>query len=550
MVNREFFHRVQGRQLAVRVLLGILVATLLLAGIQLRSWTWQTTKHVRYQHDLVNGFYWGSQTLSEARKLSPDSESADTWRAFFRGYLALYDRVKKEAYDHDYRLDYPPLRLLAMSIWTKHVREAFPGVKDSRPEHFSSLLKANLLCELASAVGIFLLVRFWVGRAAGATRSRWLNRVPIENRAWICGLMAASAAWFEPSLILDAHGWPQWDAWILPFYLFAAFAASTRRWFWCGCLLAAGTMFKGQLFFVVPFFIFWPLWQRRWDHALQLVAGFAAMAALVVSPWLISTSSAWIALAASFGAIYLTFHVLDLRHVGTSIAGSTAVAVFVIGLFFGGSFSWLQIGFLYGTEHYPYLFISSCYNLPLLLNSCGWSLKDSLWPHELGTRSIGLTLQWALRLLYLLGLAICAWGAARHARKHDPRVLIAIATPWLLMFALLGQMHERYLMWGAVVSAVALGVSVRLTAIHFVISVLSATMIAHVMLVDKKLVATLRLIDLLYQVRPYASILLLFCVSACFWDAISTRGPLFRRRAQESIPEELPALSLQSAGEV
>ena len=550
MVNRELFHRVQGRQRAIRVLLGFLVAILLLAGIQLRTWTWQTTKHVRYQHDLVNGFYWGSQTLAEARKLSPDSESADTWRSFFRGYVALYDRVKKEAYDHDYRLDYPPLRLLAMSVWTKHVREAFPGVKDSRPEHFSSLLKANLVCELLSAVGIFLLVRLWIGRAGGATGSRWLNHVPLENRAWICALLAASVAWFDPSMILDAHGWPQWDAWILPFYLFAALAASTKRWCCCGCLLAAGTMFKGQLFFVVPFFVFWPLWQKRWDRALQLAAGLVATAALVVTPWLIVTPSAWIMLAITFGVAYVTFHALSVRHAWTWIAGVSGTAVLVIGKFFGGSFSWLQIGFLYGTEHYPYLFISSCYNLPLLLNNCGWTLKDSLWSPELGSLNITVTLQWALRLIYLAGLALCALGAARHARKRDPRVLIAIATPWLLMFALLGQMHERYLMWGAVVSAVALGVSVRLSLIHFVISILSAAMITHVMLVDKKLITTLRVIDLLREIRPYASILLLFCVAVCFWDAISTRRPVFRRRAKESIPEELPALSLQSAGEI
>ena len=38
------------------------------------------------------------------------------------------------------------------------------------------------------------------------------------------------------------------------------------------------------------------------------------------------------------------------------------------------------------------------------------------------------------------------------------------------MFALLGQMHERYLMWGAVVSAVALGVNIRLSIAHFIVS--------------------------------------------------------------------------------
>ena len=70
------------------------------------------------------------------------------------------------------------------------------------------------------------------------------------------------------------------------------------------------------------------------------------------------------------------------------------------------------------------------------------------------------------------------------------------------MFALLGQMHERYLVWGAVVSAVALGVSVRLSIIHFIISAASTAMIVHVMLVDKKLDPTLRAIDVLHGIRP------------------------------------------------
>ena len=134
-----------------------------------------------------------------------------------------------------------------------------------------------------------------------------------------------------------------------------------------------------------------------------------------------------------------------------------------------------------------------------------------------------------LRLLYLGAVALCARGAARHLRNRDPRALIAIATPWLLMFALLGQMHERYLMWGAVVSAVALGVSIRLSIVHFIISAASTAMIVHVMLVDKKLDATLRAIDVLDGIRPYASVLVLACVALCFWDAFGWRIPALRR---------------------
>ena len=93
-------------------------------------------------------------------------------------------------------------------------------------------------------------------------------------------------------MILDAHGWPQWDVWILPFYLFAALAALKNRWFVCGCLLATGAMFKGQLLFVAPFFVLWPLWQKRWNRALRVLAGFISTAALIASPWLLHTPAA------------------------------------------------------------------------------------------------------------------------------------------------------------------------------------------------------------------------------------------------------------------
>jgi uncharacterized membrane protein len=199
--------------------------------------------------------------MKEARRLSPDNASANSLMGFWRGYLALYDRVKHKAYNKDYGLDYPPLRLLAISIWAREVRNQFPGVDDGHPKLVNPLLKINLLCELLSAVAIFFLVRL-CGQSR-ATTSDSLRGLPLQHRASICGLAAAGVAWLEPSMILDAHGWPQWDVWILPFYLFAALAALKNRWLLCGCLLAAGAMFKGQLLLVAPFFILWPLWQKR-----------------------------------------------------------------------------------------------------------------------------------------------------------------------------------------------------------------------------------------------------------------------------------------------
>jgi hypothetical protein len=537
---RALLSQIFANGLARRALLAFLVAALFLGGIQLRRWIGESTRHVRYQHDIVNAFYWGSETMKEARRLSPDEASANSLAGFGRGYLALYDRVKHKAYNKDYGLDYPPLRLLVMAIWARQVRNQFPGVDDGHPKLVNPLLKINLLCELLSAVAIFLLVRLCLERQARATESDPLRSLALQHRASICGLAAASAAWLEPSMILDAHGWPQWDVWILPFYLFAAFAALKNRWFVCGCLLATGAMFKGQLLFVAPFFVLWPLWQKRWNRALRVLAGFIATAAVIASPWLLHAPAVWVALLAVTGLASLLFLQRELPHRCAWISGIAGCAAFIIGAFTGGSFAWLKVGFLYGSEHYPYLVISSCYNLPSLLSKLGWSLKDPFWSVHFGSLDFHLTLQWALRLLYLGALAVCAYGAARQVRDRDPRVLIAITAPWLLMFALLGQMHERYLVWGAVVSAVTLGVSLRLSIIHFIISVASTAMIVHVMLIDKKLEATLWAIDLLKHVRGYASVLVLACVAVYLWKTLPM--PAFQRRAARSA--RAPSLSL------
>src|SRR4030095_46146 len=122
MVIRAFFERLFASEFARRALLAFLIVALFLGGVQLRRWIGSSTRHVRYQNDIVNAFYWGGETMKEARRLSPDEASANSLTGFWRGYFALYDRVKHKAYDKDYGLDYPPLRLLVMAIWARQVR--------------------------------------------------------------------------------------------------------------------------------------------------------------------------------------------------------------------------------------------------------------------------------------------------------------------------------------------------------------------------------------------------------------------------------------------
>jgi len=103
-------------------------------------------------------------------------------------------------------------------------------------------------------------------------------------------------------------------------------------------------------------------------------------------------------------------------------------------------------------------------------------------------------------------------------------------------------------MWGAVISAVALGINLRLTIAHFVLSLISTAMIAHVMLIDKKLDPTLRVIDALYAVRPYASVLLLACVALFCWEMLVYRVFVVRTRPR-TFTAPAPALSFGPATE-
>ncbi len=529
MALRSYFSRNFPSLPYHQLALGLTILVLLVLGILLRQYTWEQTTHLRFQRDIVNGFYWGTQTLTEGHRLSPKARS-DSWPVLVRGYLNLYDRVADDAFEKNYYLDYPPLRLLVMSIWAKQVRAKFPGAEDGTPEYVEPLLWVNTGCELVSALAIFLLVRLGVRRAAGAADLGWLHRLPLPTRGWIAGLLAASAAWLDPSLILDAHAWPQWDSWILPFYIFAALAALQRRWFWCGILLALGGMLKGQLLFVAPFFVFWPLWQKRWGRAGQVLAGFFVTFAIVVSPWILVGAASWVIVGAITGlTIWICRRAGWQRH-WTWVPALAATSAFTLGILNQGSFAWLKIGYLYGSERYPYLFVSSCYNLPSLLSNWNLSLKQAFASLHFGSLQIDFTPQWTLRGFYLVALILCSLGAARQTRRRDPRLLIAIATPWLLMFALLAQMHERYLLWGALLSAVALGVSVRLSLLHFAFSAMSAIMITQVLMMDKKLGPTLSTLNFLEHARPVASCLLLLCVGIYFREALSGQQPSFRQR--------------------
>ncbi len=502
--------------LARRVLLYLYIVAFLAAGLFLRHWTWLATANLHFADDIRNALFWGEQVNLDAKNTG-----------FIDAFTGLYHRGGLPG--HIYDLDYAPLRLLIMSLWAKAAGMPPRGPGHDPFPHAAPLLVLNTVCELASALAVFLIVHAWLPRCAETARPGWFRRRFPDHYVLICALLAATAAWLEPSMVLDAHAWPQWDTWIMPFYLFAAFAVVTGRWLPAGALIAIGAMIKPQILIVAPFFVLTPLCALQWRPALKFLAGFALAAGLIALLWLIQGLVAWgcmveAALAcAAVWAVRRQAHLrggswLFLRNVKQSETPFWCIlvmgaAILLTGWLCGGDWEWLHASVTLGAKRPDLTEPAVWCNLAALLAKSNWSLNQPLTLPVLHTT---LTLNLALRLAYLFSLILCSLGASFHLRRRDPRFLIAIALPWLLMFALLGQMHSRYLMWGAVASSLAFAVSFRLTLLHFLISAFSAAMILT-RLTGGSYAPLSSLFDLITRWKPYAPWAFLACAAIFLW---------------------------------
>jgi hypothetical protein len=166
------------------------------------------------------------------------------------------------------------------------------------------------------------------------------------------------------------------------------------------------------------------------------------------------------ALAAAFVAgVLIPPWILPRRWIGVWLATVVAAAIFQAGVSFNGSFNWFFIGLAYGEHHFPMMHVGPTHNFSAVLADVyGWSLDRT--PANL----VSLPAPWSsapatfyvkpmLVGIYFLCVLIAAAGAAIHGRRKDPRVLVALTAPWVCMFTILPQMHERYAMYGSAVAA-------------------------------------------------------------------------------------------------
>ena len=241
----------------IMVLIGI-VAAALIVGLRIRRAAWDFTEDVRFHGDVNNAVFWGH-------------EAADS------GLFHLYDAVDQGTISEpDRKIDYPPLRLtMAAAWWRWWIHPRFPDATEweSEYEFTEPMLWGNTAAELASSLLVFLLVRLWRVRELGLPSRRVKNPHPNPslstwggerreqgegNRAgrFFTGVFAGTAGalvfWFNPAIIWNAHCWPQWDVWPIPFFLAAVLLASSDWWMAAGVCLGIGASLKGQLLLAAP----------------------------------------------------------------------------------------------------------------------------------------------------------------------------------------------------------------------------------------------------------------------------------------------------------
>jgi uncharacterized membrane protein (UPF0136 family) len=365
--------------------------------------------------------------------------------------------------------------------------------------------------------------------------------LPAAHRGWACGLIAGLLVWFNPPTIVDAHVLPQWDVWILPFIVGMVLMASLEWWTAAGVVMAIGVMLKAQLLIGAPVLIVWPLMAGKFNSFLRLIAGFALGTGFVCWPWLIRSEAAvwWmvactgaaamVAIASVYArktrfsivtilvilgiATFFVLHpfakqaslprglmwgllvlvvagpwILPRRYWGTWVLCIFSASFWMASILYGGSYSWLKAGILYGGEadnHNNMVLSAAITNLPAVLDQAGWGLHDVVGNISLHFKLFRFTfdkvfqpeVKIALVILYATCVFLCALSAAVHSRRRDPRTLAAIFAPWVIFPIVMAQMSDRYLMWGAAVSAAMIGVSCGMTLLHVLFALLSGGMI-------------------------------------------------------------------------
>jgi hypothetical protein len=450
----------------VRILLLVLLTLAGATGVEWREAVWDWSAPARFTGDINNALHQGDRVVKDAG--GTDASLGQLWSAYVGRYEKIADATPDGRVAH---LDYPPVRLLIATMWSFNTRNVH-GPGGYRDERAGFMMSINYVCEVVAALGILWLVRSVMVRAGRSVRAS-------EIMACACAMLF----WLNPALIQNAHAWPQWDVWLVPFYVLACGCIVNRCGWIAGALLLAGSMMKGQLLIVVPVMLAWPMLARDIRTAVGVLAGFLCAGAIMLSPWMIRGSIAWavvvIGVVIAAGLTWWPVRRKTTWSTSTRVWTAGIVASFVLALLsfivgtrLGGTMAWLEVGF--PTTKYPTMALGQMHNLAAILaQQWGWQLDSQVSIFGID----GPMRSWLIRG-FILFLVIATIGLAWSSRRRSVNVLMGVVVPWLLLFALLPQMHERYLMWAAVLSCVLVAVRPAWIVVHLVLTVQSVALMS------------------------------------------------------------------------
>jgi hypothetical protein len=225
--------------------------------------------------------------------------------------------------------------------------------------------------------------------------------------------------------------------------------------------------------------------QWKWASGIAALAIFLA----AIWPWFLLRNRHQFLLGVGLSAALAAAAIfLPLRALRYTLALAVGAALLLCIDLFHGSSAWWYCGFHYGTIHYPLLIMGNTSNLPGLFQlRWNWPQAVSetafvlppikhLWPET------AVTSKMLFNTLFIVVLIISAVGVALQARRQDRRMLVALVTPWLMFFCLPVQIHERYLLFAAGVSAICIGQSVGMALLGLFLTAVTWIMTIHVML--------------------------------------------------------------------
>jgi hypothetical protein len=487
----------------------------LVYGLQIRRWAWDASREIHFAVSLNNAIRWGQHTNQA-------------------GLLKVYPQLVKEFGDTgDYKavpgalaLDYPPLRLLIISKWQAWTEVHFPPQKNRRSRWRSDyefnrpMLWLNNGCEMAGAIAMFLLVHHWLRICEGAGGFNLQGAWPA--------LFAALLLWFNPAVIFNAHCFPQWDVWILPPFLLAVYLGLRDQWLVAGICIGAVAMGKGQILLVTPVLAIWQICIGKPSAVPRLLIGILLATGAIASPWLVSNPTAYNWMICAVIALVLMLSLFFFRsrsrnalliHSGVAIVciglltwpwltyvrpdyfGWSLAAIFALlvsarslqrqwmpaffatgltaGLFacvplFNTSMAWYTVGIAFSTRHWPLLYWCKAMNLGAILQEdFGWDWGDTIPVHLPFIHASMMPMRYLMIGAYLISLVLCGIGMAMHHRRKSPMFFFAMVAPWVLMFTLLPQMQNRYLVWAAAFSAAAAAFSLDGFVLYLLLAIIS-----------------------------------------------------------------------------